>query len=239
MPTTPPYPTIANDTQALYDTLGSLTAQDAALGYPLLKWLDGPGRLLETIDDLVRDSPLGPGWSQVVDPIRCPTAILPWLGQFVGVSVDASLSDTAQRNQIRAEAGFARGTVASLMSIARRYLAGNGTVHLVERDQGDPYRLSMTVFQQQIVGMSYSALSANYSTYAALGAAFPTYAQFSYSADELNLALQAAKPAGLVLTLNVQTGASYADLTSEYPTYQALSSAFPTYAPMTNTLPFI
>lgn len=235
--TTPTPPAVNNDTRILYDALGPLTAGDAALGYPLLRWLDGVGSILQPLDDLVRDTPLGPGWSQLMDPNRCPVQYLPWLGQFVGVTVDTSLPETAQRQQIAAEAGFQRGTLASLTAVAQRYLKPGGIVHVYERD-GGPYNLTITVFASQMVGMDYADLSSKYPTYAALSAAFPTYASFAYSADELHLALLAAKPAGLVLTLNVQSGASYADLTAEYPTYAALSAAFSTYAEMTNSLPF-
>lgn len=231
-------PVVAVDTAALYNHPGgeALTAQDPGNGYPLLRWLDGIGRQLQVVDDLCRDTSGFPGWSVVLDPVRCPTAYLPWQGQFVGVTVDPTLTDAQQRAQIIGEGGFARGTPSALVATAQRFLTGAKTVNLIERD-GDPYTLTINVYAAQVANQSYSSLSAAYSTYAQLSAAYPTYANMTGPAAELLVALMAAKPAGLVLYVNVLSGETYGQLSTNYATYAALSAAFPTYQAMTGSVP--
>ncbi len=234
---TAPAPVVAVDTTVLYNHSGgeAFTTGDAGQGYPLLRFLDGIGRQLQVVDDLCRDTGGFPGWSVVLDPVRCPTPYLPWQGQFVGVTVDTALTDAQQRAQIAGEGGFARGTPAALVATAQRFLSGTKTVVLVERD-GDPYTLTIDVYAAQVTYQSYSALSA-YSTYVQLSAAYPTYANMAGTAAELLVALMAAKPAGLVLHVNVLSGETYGQLSTNYATYTALTAAFTTYAAMTNQAP--
>jgi len=235
---TAPAPVVAVDTTVLYNHSGgeAFTAGDAGHGYPLLRFLDGIGRQLQVVDDLCRDTSGFPGWSMVLDPVRCPTAYLPWQGQFVGAAVDTTLTDAQQRAQITGEGGFARGTPAALVATAQRFLTGTKTVVLVERD-GDPYTLTVNVYAAQVANQSYSSLSAADPTYAQLGAAFVSYTATIGPAAELLAALMVAKPGGLVLHVNVLSGETYGQLSTNYATYTALTAAFTTYAAMTNQAP--
>lgn len=191
----------AADTGLLFQTLGWAADQD--ISGQLYKWLDGIGELLQTIDNLCRDDPAGwPGWSVVLDLYRCPTYALPWLGQLVGVRVDPTQSDAAQRIAIQNEVSWTRGTPAALRTVAQQFLTGAKTVNITERDTS-PYHLGIQVFQSQIEGMTYGQLSATYAKYSDLTAAFSTYAAYAAANAALVNALNAALPAGLVLTVTI------------------------------------
>lgn len=187
---------------ALYNELGPLTAGDDALGYPLRTYVDtAAGQILQDLDDLVRDTPAGPGWSQAMDPDRAPTAALGWLGQFIGVLVDTSLSDPDQRTQIKTESGFARGTVGAIKAAAEKHLAAGQYATITERSGGNAYALKVTVNGAGVQRRDYADLAVSYPTYNALAAAFPTYADFAPASDQITAAINAVKPAGLVLTV--------------------------------------
>lgn len=208
----PPGPPPRNDPTTagltLYDEVATLAVGDADLGYPLRTFVDaGAGYLLQRIDDLVRDTPDGPGWSQTVDPTRASTEVLPWLGQFVGVPVDTGKSDAAQRAQIAAKAGFSRGTLPAVAAAANSVLVAGQTVQITERTP-DAYHFTVTVSTAAALSKSYADLSVQYGTYSALAAAVPTYNSFIPGTDKIRAAVQAAKPAGLQFIMVVAATAA-------------------------------
>lgn len=79
-----------------------------------------------------------PGWSPLFDVDLCPEQFLPFLGQMVGVPSSAlqGLSDSNQRQLIRAEAGQSRGTPGAILSAAQRHLAPGAFIVLQERLNG-------------------------------------------------------------------------------------------------------
>jgi hypothetical protein len=231
-----PRPPVAADTLELWRQLGPWTDADPQTGFTLLRWCDAVGAELQVVDDLIRDEPSSPGWSKILDPARAPRFALPWLGQLVGVQVDPTMPDAAQRSQITTEAGFARGTPAALVAIAQRYLTGAKTVTLTERD-GNPYTLSIALYTQQLGSSTYVQSQTTYATYAAAAAGQATYAVAQGPIGEVVVALRAAKPAGLVLNINVLSGLSYAQMTAAQPTYTAESAAYPTYSVATQAAP--
>lgn len=198
------YDTLA-DTWELWRSCGPIARWDAENGYPLLTWLSGPGTILQVLDDLIRDTDTDPGWSVLLDVDRCPTYALPWLAQFVGVRLDPAAADTAQRAEIRTQPRFARGTIDALRAIAQSYLQGTKAVVIAERDTS-PYHLTLTVYAAELEGLHYNDLTATYSTYNALTGAFPTYNAYAAAIAELIAELQAAKPAGLQMTVTIAAG---------------------------------
>jgi hypothetical protein len=224
------------DAYELYQSLGPWTLGDEDTGWTLLRLCDAWARMLQPVDDLVRDTSDGPGWSQVLDVDRCPTGVLPWLGQFVGVDVDRSLTDEAQRDQIRDQQAEARGTPATILAVARAYLDPSATVRLIERD-GDPYRLTVNVFSQGLIGETYNALQTAYPSIAAFEAAYPTYDSLPSSGGELASAVEAATPAGLLVTVNTDAHATYDDVQTFYPTQAAFQAAFATWADVAAWIP--
>jgi hypothetical protein len=69
------------------------------------------------------DSGYVPGWGPLLDPTLCPTAALPYLGQFVGVAVPDGADDATARAAIRAESGFSRGTLAAITKAVERSIS--------------------------------------------------------------------------------------------------------------------
>jgi hypothetical protein len=185
-----------------YAALGPLTAEDEDTDWPLLRFVAAVTLALEEIDDLVRDSGDGPGWSAIVDIDRAPADALAWLGQLVGVSPDASLSDSGQRERIRDVSGFRRGSRGALEAAAKRHLTGTRTVNIRERDTS-AYHLTVT-----------------------------TYLGETPDEDKTEAAIRAQKPAGLVLVYVVSSGATYGTLETTGMTYRQLRATYPTYEHM-------
>ena len=201
-------PVVSQFASDLYEDLEPLAYADAENGYALLTLCGALGALFQPIDDLVRDSPDGPGWSSLLDIDRSPTDALPWLAQFVGVQLTPGLSDAQERAQIRAETGMQRGTVASIKAAAAKLLTGTQTVQLIERTP-DPY--SFTVI---------------------------TAADETPDPAAVEAALMAAKPAGLILNYNGSvTGQTWAQLIANYSTWAAVVAAFPTWQDVINNTP--
>ena len=203
----PPGPPPRNDPTpaglVLYGELAHLRTGDSALGYPLRTFVDAAaGHMLQQLDDLVRDTPDGPGWSQAVDTGRAPTYALPWLGQFIGVRADPSKSDAAQRAQIDAKAGFARGTLAAVLAAAESVLIPGQHATITERSP-DPYHFTVTVATAAALVKTYADETATYPTYPLLAAAATNYNTFIPDTLAVKAAVQAAKPAGLLFVMVV------------------------------------
>lgn len=118
---------------------------DEELGWPLASYVAALASMFTELDDLVRTTDDGPGYSALLDADRAPLNALPWLGQFIGVTVDTTKSDAAQRAQIRDEAGFRRGRPASMVAAAQTTLTDTKTVMMTER-YTSAYRLRVRTF---------------------------------------------------------------------------------------------
>lgn len=131
---------------------------------------------LTLADDLVRDSDTHDGWGKLLDLDAAPSWVLPWLAQFMGVEILRGLDDESQRIRIRGAAGFSRGTPAAIVEAARQYLTGNRKVELYERE-GTAWRFRLR-----------------------------TYASETPDPTAVKKAVEALKPAGVVLVYEVQAG---------------------------------
>lgn len=191
----------------LYADLAPLAYADAENGSPLATFCGALGTLLQPVDDLARGTAAGPGWSELVDVDRAPAVALPWLAQFVGVRLDPSLDDDQQRTQIRSETGMLRGTVAAIRATAAKLLTGSQTVIILERAP-DPY--SFTVI---------------------------TYTSETPDSAAVLAALEAAKPAGLILTYLTVSGQVWAQLIANYATWADVIAAYPTWQDVINDTP--
>lgn len=196
---TPPPPTLATFADNLYDALEPVAWQDAFYGYALAHYCASLGAMFQPVEDLARDTEDGPGWSAVLDLDRCPDAWLPWLAQFVGVTIPAGLTPAEQRAWITGTDGFARGTPAAIRNAAAATLTSSKTVVLRERDTS-PYRLEVVTYEAETPD--------------------PAATQ---------RAILAQKPAGIVLSYRVQAGADFQGVKAHFATYAALRSAYPTY----------
>jgi hypothetical protein len=192
-------PVVGTVAEEVYAALGPLPAEDEGNDWALLNFVAALTQALEDIDDLVRDSDAGPGWSSIVDIDRVSSEALPWLAQLVGVTVDEALSDADQRQQIQETQGFQRGTLAALVGAVKPYLTGSKTVVVDERDTS-AYHLSVNTFTAETPDSSLVAA-----------------------------ALMRLKPAGLVLAYATLTGATYNQLNATGKTYNQLRTTYPTY----------
>jgi hypothetical protein len=137
-----PAPVLKSFAQSVYDGLYPFQADDANNGYSLATFITALGEMFQVVEDYSRDQvisgKLAPGWSQLVDINRAPVAALPWLGQFVGVTLPDNLTEASQRQQIQQVNGWGRGTKAAILAAPAPYLTGTKTVILRERF-GDAY----------------------------------------------------------------------------------------------------
>lgn len=191
----------APDTCALYERLGWAKDQDAT--GTLLGWLAGIGQMMQAVDSISADSydsdgAVAPSWSSVLDITRAPTAVLPWLGQFVGVRVDPMARDDQQRYAIESEAGFNRGTPAAILAAADKYLLPGYAASIVERDTS-PYHLSVDIPSAGVTGPSTClALYLSIPTCTAVYVDYATCADLWDSIVPIQSSVLAAIPAGLV-----------------------------------------
>ncbi|MCW3040937.1 MAG: LamG domain protein jellyroll fold domain protein [Solirubrobacterales bacterium] len=159
-----------------YQRTAPLAYQDATNDYA---WAVLCAALATMFDpyEFVRDSPAGPGYSSLLDLDRAPAGALGWLAMFAGVRTIPSLTDAQQRARIDATDGFQRGTPAAIIAAAQSHLTGTRRVSLFERDGGDPYALRVV-----------------------------TYAAETPSPAQTVADIVAAKPVGLMLTVQVLVG---------------------------------
>lgn len=191
----------------LYAQLEPVAGDDEQNGWALLRYCDAIGRMFDQVDQLVRDTNDGPGWSALLDVDRAPSFALPWLGQLVGVSVDTSFGAIAQRQQISDVGGFRRGSPASIIAAAQAHLAGGKTVQLFERD-GSAYQLTIVTFLDE-----------------------------TPDAAAVEAAIRAEKPAGIVLTYLVVDGQTYEQLLADHPTYQNVLDDYADYQAVLDDAP--
>jgi hypothetical protein len=204
LPSTPVVMGQAPDTVALYNRMGWAKHEDASGA--LVSWLSGLGQIVQAVDNLtvtqVADGALAPPWSQVLDIDRCPTAVLPWLGQFVGVTVDTNSRDDEQRYAIEQEHGFSRGTPAAILAAANRYLLPGYSATLIERDTS-AYNLAITIPAVGVVGdATCGLLAGGFSTCAAVLVAFATCGSLWSNTAAITEAVAGSIPAGLTYSVS-------------------------------------
>jgi hypothetical protein len=126
----------------LYEALGAFGAGDEERGWPLLVFCGIFGQaFFEQIATYVQDTDEGPGWSIAFDVERCPAEALPYLAQYVGVGLNSSMSEDAQRDAIRNHKNFGRGRPAAIVAAAAATLRRGREVILTERDGGSAWRI--------------------------------------------------------------------------------------------------
>jgi hypothetical protein len=204
-----PAPLLSSFAQGLYDALAPLARDDASNNYALAWYCAAIGTMLQEVEDYARDTTVdgvdAPGWSGLLDVNRAPSKGLGYLAQFVGVTLLPGLSDAAQRDRIRQTDGWNRGTPAAIRGAAQQYLTGAKTVVLRERDV---------------------AASASDPAY---GLSVITYTSQTPDSAKVLAAIQAQKPAGIILRYVVRTGQDYQSIYTNRATYGALYSAYATY----------
>jgi hypothetical protein len=210
---------LAPDTFAerLYLALAPLARQDIEHGWSLLVLCNAIGTMYQPVEDLVRDTPAGPGWSPLLDLDRCPDFALPWLGQFAGVRVLAGSTPDQMRARIGSTDGFKRGTPAAMRGAAQATLTGAKTVVFRERDGANQGNASSPDYAYYLTAATYTAQTPNPAA---------THA-----------ALLAQKPGGIVLVYNTTAGQDYQTLRTNHATYNAVRTTYPSYDAVRNDTP--
>lgn len=203
---------LAPDTFAgrLYDMLEPLAEQDPQVGWSLLILCNAIGTSYQLVEDLVRDTPEGPGWSAIMDADRCPAEALPWLAQFAGVRIPPGMTDVdAQRAWVKSTDGFKRGTAQAMTGAAAATLTGDQTVVFRERDgatHGDPSNPDYAYYLTVV-----------------------TYTNETPDETATRAALLAQKPGAIVMDYHVSTGQDYQQVRTDWATYAALRAGYPDY----------
>jgi len=198
----------------LYAMLEPLAEQDPVAGWSLLILCNSIGVMYELVEEWVRDTPDGPGWSLLLDLDRCPDEALPWLAQFAGVRVLPGSSPADMRARIASTDGFKRGTRAAMVGAAAATLTGAKTVLFVERS-GD------------------TAVKPEYAYYIDV----TTYASQTPDPTATLNALLAQKPGGLVLRYQTTPGQTWGQLKSSGKTWAQVTAAYPTWDDVRNDQP--
>jgi hypothetical protein len=187
----------------LYAALAPLAYAEESTSWALLVYCNALGVMYQLIEDLVRDTSDGPGWSLLLDLDRCPDWALPWLGQFAGVRVISGSTPDQMRARIASTDGFKRGTVAALMGAAQATLTGAKAVVFRERDH-DP------------------ADTPNYAYYLSVR----TYADQTPNPSATLAALMTQKPAGIVLNYAAASGQDWQQVKNDYATWGDVKSHY-------------
>jgi P2-related tail formation protein len=134
-----------------------------------------------------------PGWSILFSVNNCPTAFLPYLAQFVGVSLPFGVSDATARSLIQAEAGQQRGTLASITAAAQRNLVPGAFLEIYERTgPSGPNAYEMMLYALTVGLLTDSA--------------------------DLIAAVEAVKPAGIQITYVITAGWTWSEATGTWTT---------------------
>jgi Phage tail protein (Tail_P2_I) len=203
--------------EAVYQQLKSLTYAEEHVGvdYALLKFVGAIGQMFQQMDHMAHSDELGQSWTKFLDINRIPCEGVPWLGQFVGVDVDTSLTCDEQRQQIRDKLGWQRGTPEAMKSAIRKCLGGTKTVNFRER-YPTPYSLMVVTYGEVLYITS---------TYENMLLAYPIYQQYlegtSTYPDPGDFIRYGGS--GTIHTSN------YLYVKSTYPTYTNLKLNIPTY----------
>lgn len=180
-------PAVSPAAERMYSQLRAFQGGDEDSGWMLLHVCEGFARMLAKCTDALRADDIGSGFRRMHDPDRAAAWALPYLAQKAGIGeLPAGLTEQQQRDLIRSAPGLRRGTRAALIGAAQRYLTGNKSVIVSERD-GDAY--SLTVLTLTAETPDPSATEA---------------------------AIRSQKPAGLILTYAVVSGATWASATGTW-----------------------
>ena len=205
-------PTLTPTAERLYDALSPLSVGDAASGWVLAHLCQAVTAALWDVESLAADTDTHVGWGPLLDVTQTPAQALPWLGQLVGAVVTPGLSEAQARALVASAPGRTRGTPEAIKAAARLWLSGSQVVTVNERSGGDAYAFEVVVYAGQIIDLT-----------------------------QLTAALNAAKPAGLTMTLTVLSGWTYADVDTRYTasTYAGVDTTWTglTYADFDRELP--
>lgn len=125
---------------------GPGTVTDEQLGWPLLIFFGLWAARWQEIEDLIRDTDDGPGWSALVSIDRIPDKGLPYLSQFLGKQLIEGMTPAEQRDRIRSTDGFDRGTPSAMEAAGKRNLTGQQRIYINERLGGSVWHAAAITY---------------------------------------------------------------------------------------------
>lgn len=153
-------------------------------------------------------APTDRGWAAVFDLDQTPMPA--WLGAATGTTVPGGLTLAEQRAYVRERSQWRRGTPGAIREAVRAVLTGSRRVVLYERD-GSPWRLRIRVWSAELP---------------------------PGGAGEVEAAARTQTPVGLIVEVEVRTGASFAHMTAVHgPTFADEQTEFPTFADARDHVP--
>lgn len=130
------------------------------------------------------------------------------VGAATGTPVPGGLTLEEQRTYVRDRGQQKRGRPATMKAAAAATLAGSKRVNLLERSP-DPDRVTVQVYSSEVVDL-----------------------------DKTRASALSQKPVGLLLSVEVLSGATYAHMTAAHgPSYADFSARFPTYTDARDHVP--
>jgi hypothetical protein len=154
---------------------------------------------LNEADAVARPSDTDAGWSAILDVNRAPVSFPRWLGQFVGVSLPRGFTELSGRQQIATPAGWKRGTPDAIRAAVQPLLTGSQTVLVLERTT-DAHHFTVATFTDETPDTA-----------------------------AVTAAVNAQKPAGLIVSVITIAHWVYITLITHDATYSAVTTEFATY----------
>lgn len=210
---------------AIYKQLKPLQYAEALFDWPLLKFAGAIGQIFQQSDTMARSG--GPvAWSALLDIDKIPDEGLPWLGQWVGVDIDTTLTPAEQRQQIRNHENWGRGRPLALKRSVQRYLSGTRTVDLVERDTSPWHFLIVTYDNETPPDITYANTYADFANYGAIYTPFATYNDYWLTGGHafIDQIIKLNKPGADMYTYTIAPGPPgtaliYLTVFTDYDTY--------------------
>lgn len=198
-------------TTDILDALAPMLYAEADTDNALTDYLTGLSQPFELVETWASDTDTHIGWSLLLDVERCPVEALPWLAQIVGLTLDTSLSEADQRQQIEDVSNWKRGTPDAIKSVPAPYLTGSKTVIFRERYDGSgndaPYYMEVI-----------------------------TLASETTDATKVESAIRAQKAEGNILTYVNATGQDLQSVKDNFATLQDVKDTYATLGGLkTNT----
>jgi Phage tail protein (Tail_P2_I) len=137
---------LASFAHELYEELAPIAIEDKAHGFALAHFVAAMGVMIQDIADLSRAPS---AWGDLVDPDTAPPEALGWLAQFVGIRLPQQITADEARAIIKDETNFRRGTVRGIREAIQRLLTGTKHVGIIERADGDPYKIAVTTWTDE------------------------------------------------------------------------------------------
>ena len=137
-------PTLTTAGQRIYDGVAPLAKQDEDNGFAIALLSSAFATMLDPVVAVVSDSQDGdlPGWAPIFDTVNTPEW-LDFVGQFVGVSRPAGMSDANMAMLVTHPTGFNRGTLPAITTAIQATLSGSKTVLINARAGGNPFEMTI------------------------------------------------------------------------------------------------